>query len=338
MRRTTSLSLAIAIALATSTIAHAQFGDILNRGKKASDKAKKVADATAVWTPEQEQAIGEASAAKLVHIFGLYDNPAMQHYVNLVGHAVAGHSSRAGSMKYKFGILDTEAITAFGIPGGYVFITRGALANLQDEAELAGTLAHEVAHVDNRHLEKEIRAKKLTGLATSEAMDQVGNRVPFGSMLKEVANEVVTQAVTMSYSRDKEEEADRKGTELAATAGYDANGLRKFLTTIQAAAQADAEAERRLGVWGSTHPPLTERIATLSNVASKFNGGATLQARYEENASFGPSKAELERIAAEKAAAEKAATEKAAAEKAAADKSKSGAGTSPKAKAKRRPQ
>src|SRR6185436_8250840 len=114
------------------------------------------------------QAIGEASAGKLIHIFGLYENPAMQHYVSTVGNAVAGHSSRANSVQYKFGILDSEAITAFGIPGGYVFITRGALANMKNEAELAGTLAHEIAHVDSRHLEKEIRAKKLTGLATTE--------------------------------------------------------------------------------------------------------------------------------------------------------------------------
>jgi beta-barrel assembly-enhancing protease len=327
MRMLRQISLVAIIALAPSTLAHAQFGDIFNKGKKGAEKAQKVAEATAEWTPEQEQAIGEASAGKLIHIFGLYDNPAMQHYVNKVGTALAGHSSRAGAITYKFGILDTEAITAFGIPGGYVFVTRGALANMKNEAELAGTLAHEIAHVDNKHLEKEIRAKKTSGLITSEAMDQVGNRVPFGNILKDVANQVITQAVTMSYSRDKEEEADRKGTELAIAAGYSATGLRDFLAMIQQASQGDGTADRRLGIWGSTHPPLAERIAKLTQISAQYNGGATLQARFEEDARFGPSQEELARIAAEKeaaatAAAEKAAAEKAAAEKAASDKSK----------------
>ena len=324
MRILRHISFMTVIALAPSTLAHAQFGDIFNKGKKGAEKAQKVAEATAEWTPEQEQAIGEASAGKLIHIFGLYDNPAMQNYVSNVGSALAGHSSRAGAITYKFGILDTEAITAFGIPGGYVFITRGALVNMKNEAELAGTLAHEIAHVDNKHLEKEIRAKKMTGLATSEAtnaaMNQIGNRVPFGNLLKDFANEVVAQAVTMSYSRDKEDEADRKGTELAVATGYAATGLRDFLSTIQAASQNDGTAERRLGVWGSTHPPLSERIAKLTQISAQYSGGATLQARFAEDASFGPSKEELARMAAEKAAAEKAAAEKAAAEKAEAER------------------
>jgi beta-barrel assembly-enhancing protease len=316
--------------LASALAANAQFGDILRKGRTATDKAKKVADATAVWTAEQEKAIGEASAAKLVQIFGLYDNPAMTHYVNLVGHALAAHSSRVGSLQYRFGILDTEAITAFGIPGGYVFVTRGAIANMKDESELAGALAHEIAHVDNRHLEKEIRAKKMTKLATSEGMDQLGNRVPMGGLLKEVANEIVTQAVTTSYGRDKEEEADRKGTELAASAGYDAAGLRNFLETIEKAKQNDAEAERRLGVWGSTHPPLSERVANLTAIAGKLPGGQMQPARYRKNASFGPTEEELAQMAAAKAAAEKREADRIAAEKAAA-----GAKGKSKAKAKR---
>jgi beta-barrel assembly-enhancing protease len=320
MRSLKNIPLITFIALASLMPASAQFGDIFNKGKKGADKAQKVAEATAEWTPDQERAIGEASAGKLIHIFGLYDNPAMQSYVSNVGTAVAGHSSRAGAITYKFGILDTEAITAFGIPGGYVFVTRGALANMKNEAELAGTLAHEIAHVDNKHLEKEIRAKKTSGLLTSEALDQVGNRVPFGNVLKDVANQVITQAVTMSYSRDKEDEADRKGTELAIATGYAATGLRDFLATILAAAQNDGTAERRLGVWGSTHPPLSERVAKLTQISAQYSGGATLQARFAEDASFGPSKEELARMAAEKAAAEKAAAEKAAAEKAEAEK------------------
>ena len=283
MKRIRNLALFAAVAFAALPSA-AQFGDILRRGKQASDKAKKVSDAFTPWTQEQENAIGEASAAKLVHVLGLYDDAGMNKYVNLVGYTVAQGSPRFAALEYKFGILDTESITAFALPGGYVFVTRGALANMKNEAELAGTLAHEIAHVDNRHLEKQIRAKKGTSLA----LEEVGDHVPGPSQLKNFANNIVTQALTMGYSRDKEDEADRKGTELAAGAGYDPNGLKNFLSTLETAAAADPASKRSLGIWGSTHPPLNERIAALTPIAAKLASGQELARRYQLNASFAP--------------------------------------------------
>jgi len=144
--------LLVATLLAQSSFA--QLGGVL----KNAQKAKKAADIYTPWTAEQEQAIGQASAAKLINVFRLYDNADMTRYVNLVGNTVARQSGR--SVPYHFAILDTDVVTAVSLPGGYIFITRGALANLHNEAELAGVLAHEVAHVDRRHLEKEIRAQK----------------------------------------------------------------------------------------------------------------------------------------------------------------------------------
>jgi predicted Zn-dependent protease len=286
--------------------ANAQFGELLKRGKQA----KQVSDAMQPWTAEQEQAIGEASAAKLVHVLGLYDNPEMTHYVSMVGNAVATHASRA--MEYKFGILETEAVTAFGLPGGYVFITRGALANMKNEAELAGALAHEIAHVDNRHLEKEIRAKKMTGIAASEGFEQMGNRVPYGHYLEGLGAQVVTQALTQGYSRDKEDEADRKGTELAAATGYDANGLKNLLETLKTFSdKSPDQSKRSLGLWGSTHPPLSDRIATLTPIAAQFPGGTTNDERFKKRATFGPTP---EEIAAQKKAAEEEAAQKKGAE------------------------
>lgn len=336
IRRHTTVA-AMALVVMSTLYAHAQFGDVFNKVKRGSDKAKKVQEATAGWTPEQEKAIGEAAAAKLIHIFGLYKggkSDAMHQYVNLVGYTVAQQAPNVATTEYKFGILDTEALTAFGLPGGYVFITRGALANMKDESELAGTLAHEIAHVDSHHLEKELRAKKMSKLGSSEVMDQVGNRVPYGGLLKELASQVVTQAITQGYSRDKEDEADRKGTEMAAAAGYKADGLRNFLATIQQA-KTDKDDDRRLGVWGGTHPPLEQRVAALTAQAAKFSGGEDLADRFDDNAAFGKTKKEL---AAEKAAEEQAAKE--AAEKAAAEKAggQKGKAAPPKAKTKRRPQ
>jgi predicted Zn-dependent protease len=300
--------------------ASAQFGELLKRGKQA----KQVSDAMQPWTAEQESAIGEASAAKLVHVLGLYDNPEMTHYVSMVGNSLATHATRP--MEYKFGILETEAVTAFGLPGGYVFITRGALANMKNEAELAGTLAHEIAHVDNRHLEREVRAKKLTDIAASEGFEQMGNRVPYGHYLEGLGAQVVTQALTQGYSRDKEDEADRKGTELAAATGYDAAGLKNFLETLKTVTDKSSDQSKRaLGLWGSTHPPLADRIATLTPIAAQFPGGVINDDRFKKGASFGPS---AEEIAAQKKAEEEAAAKKKAEEA----KSASAGKTTPKSK------
>lgn len=330
MKKLSQLVLVLAIMLCAAPV-HAQFGEILKRGKQA----KQVSDAMQPWTEEQESAIGDASAAKLVHVLGLYDNKDMTHYVSKVGSVLATHITRP--MEYKFGILDTESVTAFGLPGGYVFVTRGALANMKNEAELAGVLAHEIAHVDSRHLEKEIRGKKLTGIATSEGFEQLGNRVPFGSYLEGLGAQVVTHALTQSYSRDKEDEADRKGTEMAAATGYDANGLKNFLATLDSLkTQAPDQSKRSLGLWGSTHPPLNERVSTLTPIAANFPGGTTNDDRFKRNATFGPTAEELaaqKKVEEEAAAAKKAEEEKAA--KAAAKTDASAA--KPKAKAKAAP-
>jgi predicted Zn-dependent protease len=187
---------------------------------------------------------------------------------------------------------------------------------MKNEAELAGTLAHEIAHVDNRHLEKEVRAKKLTGIAANEGFEQLGNRVPYGGYLQQLGQQVVTTALTQAYSRDKEDEADRKGTEFAAATGYDANGLKNFLSTLKTVSDQDpAKAKRSTGLWGSTHPPLSERVAELTPIAAQFQGGATNDDRFRKSATFGPS---AEEIAAQKKAEEEAAAKKSVEEKSAA--------------------
>jgi len=248
----------------------AQLGGVL----KNAQKAKKAADIYTPWTPEQEQAIGQASAAKLINVFHVYDNPDMTRYVNLVGNTVARQSGR--SVLYHFAILDTDVVTAVSLPGGYIFITRGALANLHNEAELAGVLSHEVAHVDRRHLEKEIRAQKTAQFAKEEA----ASHVPAGAELINIAGSVVTRALTLQVSRDKESEADKVGVEMSSKAGYDASGLRNFLQFL-AAVPTTPETKQALGLWGSTHPPLGDRINSLNAVLPSYPAtGQKLAERY----------------------------------------------------------
>ena len=266
----TRITLTLLIATLCAQASSAQLGNVL----KNAQKAKTIADNNKPWTPEQEQAIGQASAAKLISVFHLYENPDMVKYVNLVGAAVARQSGR--SIAYHFGILDTDVVTAVSLPGGYIFITRGALANLKNEAELAGVLAHEVAHVDKRHLEREIRAQKNADFAKTEA----ASHVPVGGELVNIAGSVVTRSLTMQVSRDKESEADKFGVEYSAKAGYDPSGLRNFLQFL-ASVPATPQSKQALGLWGSTHPPLSERINSLnSQLQNHPDPGQRLAERY----------------------------------------------------------
>ncbi|HXE90055.1 MAG TPA: M48 family metalloprotease [Terriglobales bacterium] len=260
----------------------AQFPRIPSGVTKATERARKAQDINQPWTMEQEIAFGEATAAKVINVFGLYENEEMVKYVNLVGNTVARNAPRR--MTYHFAVLDRDILSAFALPGGFVFITRGALANMKSEAELAGVLAHEVAHVDGRHLEKQIRAKKTTQWLTQEGTAFI----PGPSELRQLAQEMFTEVVTTRYSQDKEDEADRKGTQLAALAGYRPSGLRDFLVVLAAAQQNPAN-QQRLGLWGgSTHPPFAERIARLERILPEFGDtGQTLEERFTANVNFG---------------------------------------------------
>lgn len=255
--------------------AQAQFGKIVQRVKRATDTFTP-------WSPEQEAAIGQASAAKMFHAFGAYDNPPMTKYVNLVGNTVAQSGARH-DIQYHFAILNSEIVNAFAMPGGYIFITRGALANLQNESELAGVLAHEVAHVDGRHLEKEVRAKKTTSWAVEEGTA----KVPGAAELNALTNDLISRALTSRYSQDKESEADKKGVQFAANAGYDPSGLVTFLQRMQIASSSAAD-KRALGMLGGkTHPPFDQRVAALQPiVAQQKSGGQTLADRFAKNIDF----------------------------------------------------
>jgi predicted Zn-dependent protease len=284
MRTAKTMSVAMLAAVAWLAVAaclpaSAQFGSVLGKIGDKVQKGKQVKDNYTPWTPQQEEQVGQASAARLINIFGLYENQDMVRYVNLVGNAVAAQAPRL--MPYKFGILNTEIITALSLPGGYVFITRGALANMTSEAELAGTLAHEIAHVDQRHLEKEIRSKNSMKMIQNEVSEFTSGE------LQQLAGNSINTALTQHYSRDKESDADRLGVTFAQKAGYQASGLRLFLTLLENAPKTP-ETQRQLSLWGTTHPPFPERIASLqTQEASLPSGGVSLEARYAQHINAG---------------------------------------------------
>ena len=244
------------------------------KAKPVTDREQKAAHTFASWSPEEEQSIGSAGAAKMVAMFGLVNNEPLTRYVSLVGSSVAQFASRP--LPYRFGILDTEIVGAWALPGGYIFITRQALASMKNEAELAGALGHEIIHCSERHLEREIRGKKTSAWAVEEAQS-TGKTQDLASLK---ADAMLKDLFSSNLSRDKEDQADEQGTLLASRAGYAASGLADFLRTLKSLA-AEPTNQRMFGQLLSTHPAFDSRLSHLDSVVQRAgSGGQTLEARF----------------------------------------------------------
>lgn len=278
----------ILLSLLCASVLPAQLGGILNRAKSkvdaakqkaapVTDRAQKAVDTFKPWSEAEEQEIGEAAAMKMVAMFGLVDNPKQTRYVNLVGQAVAQFASR--QVPYRFAILDTEIVNAFALPGGYIFITRAALASMSNEAQLAGALAHEIVHVSERHLETEIRSRRTSTWTVEEAKTTSD---PGRFLASHKGDALLNDLFNMKLSREKEDGADERGSLLAAKAGYASLGLLEFLQTMSEINKRSENA-RAFGQLLTTHPPFDERAEKLQGVVERSGAsGKTLSARFRQ--------------------------------------------------------
>ncbi len=261
----------------------AQFG--LGKLKKAVDTATKLSELDI--TEEDEIALGEAISKKVCAAYGVQRDEAATRYVSLVGLAVAEHTDRA-KLPYRFIILDSNAVNAFAAPGGIIHITRGALASMQDEAELAGVLGHEIGHATLRHTVNGL--KKQKGIELAEGQTSLrGN----AAVLDKVADKM-TEAILAGFGRKEELEADEVGVKYAFDTGYDATGLPRFLEVLKA---RNAGAKSRSGLFAS-HPETQERIDKLAAQIEKGKMGSsqpnTLAARYSSSIKYEASKYNLD--------------------------------------------
>jgi predicted Zn-dependent protease len=215
------------------------------------------------------QAQADEAREALVDEHGLYAHDKLVAYVSAIGLKVAAVSHQP-ALPWRFTVLDSEVVNAFALPGGQVFVTRGLLAHLQNEAELAGVLAHEIAHITARH-----GAQRASGAAVAER--GVLAAINVGQFLESrgVAGAErrlrrlglgLAQGLIARYSREQELEADRLGAEYLARAGYDARGLLGVLRMLQRLEQAGAEPapagprDEAAPDWLSSHPGTEQRL------------------------------------------------------------------------------
>jgi len=226
---------------------------------KFAEQAKEIKAAVVVPEEDEERALGQDVAATLLGASKPVANPKLQQYVNRVGLWVALQGSRP-NLAWRFAVLDNDNVNAFATPGGYVFITRGLLAQLQSEAELAAVLGHEIAHVEKKHHLKAMKKDagiKLLGRGVGHVAGSAGSAED-RERLSQVAG-VAKGLYARGLDKEDEYDADRTGTILAARAGYDPYGMVQVLQTLDGV-NADAS---KFALLFKTHPKPAERLARL---------------------------------------------------------------------------
>ncbi len=230
----------------------------------ASNPIPANAQGISVISEATEKAIGKKMDPVILQKMGYYPDPFLQRYVDKVGQRVAKVADRR-AISYQFKVVDEYRENAMALPGGYIYITRGMLASLNSEAELAGVLGHEVAHVTQRHgarqMTKALGAQVLTLAAAAGGAIAGGGAVAPAITL----TQAVSANIINGHGREFEFEADEKGLFYAWKAGYDPREAAKFMRRLR-------QLERLRGIgyhgFGATHPETTMRLLKLDEIAS----------------------------------------------------------------------
>ncbi len=209
----------------------------------------------ALISEAQEIAIGEQSHPEVLAEFGELDDPELQSFLSRQGQELARGSHRP-DLPWTFTVVDSPVVNAFALPGGYIYLTRQILAHMNSEAEVAGVLGHEIAHVTARHSVTQISRAQLVGLG-------LGLGSVFSPEFRNWSQlaEIGAGVLFLKYSRDAERQADELGVEYMFQQGYDPRELSDFFAVFEFMREESGGA---LPNWLSSHPaPPDRREATL---------------------------------------------------------------------------
>ena len=230
-------------------------GDLLNavtKAKETADSTARVAKGASGLSLEEEVSIGDAVAVVIVTRYGgVWKDETATRRVNMLGQLLARYAGRQ-DLTWRFGLLDSDAINAFSAPGGRVFITRGLYELPLDDHQLAGVLAHEIIHIDDRHAIDIIARGEFLGGASSLASDNSDNFAAYESLVGETENLILDKG----FDAGVEYEADEAGRDLSAVTGFEPGGLRAVLIQID-------DSNEESGEVFSTHPSTAKRLKRL---------------------------------------------------------------------------
>jgi predicted Zn-dependent protease len=215
------------------------------------------------YSIEREIGLGKSLAQEVERSSKLVDDPVVTEYVNRVGHNLVRNSD--AKVPFTIKVIDSDEVNAFALPGGFFYVNSGLILRAQEESELAGVMAHEIAHVAARHGTKQATKGDIVQLASIPAMIFI----PYGWAgygIYQGMNFLIPMTF-LKFSRDAEREADFLGLQYMYKAGYDPNAYVTFFERIQ------ADEKRRPGTIGkafSTHPPTQDRIENTQKEIAKI--------------------------------------------------------------------
>lgn len=228
---------------------------------RRAQQAAKIIAALVPISDEEERKLGESVAARVITRYGIEDNAMQTYYLNLLGNTIAQRSDRP-DIPYRFAILATDDVNAYACPGGYVFVTRGALSMVRDEAELAAVLSHEISHVTERHIVKALQKSKLMEVGTEVAAEAFRTPGPLFEQMTSFA----TDALFNGLQKSDEYDSDAKAVEYLDRVGYDYPAMTDVLKLLDARRKAGAAK-----VLSKTHPSPQTRIQQLKSTSKKLD-------------------------------------------------------------------
>jgi predicted Zn-dependent protease len=205
--------------------------------------------------------LGQETDLQVVSEYGIYEDPQLTAYLNGICQRL-GEVSHRPHLTYHFKILDASVVNAFAAPGGYVYFCRGILATLNNEAELAGVMGHELGHINARHSAHQYSRAQLAQIGVG-----VGSLVLGSGALSGLA-QLGVGMLFMRFSRDNEREADDLGVEYSSRAGYDADQMANFFETLEL--MNPGSDRSGLPGWFSTHPSPVDRVKAVRARASEW--------------------------------------------------------------------
>ncbi|MDT3736968.1 MAG: M48 family metalloprotease [Denitratisoma sp.] len=245
-----------------------------------------------VMDERSEIAEGRKAHEEVLQDYGVYADPRLQAYVNELGQRLAKQSHRK-NLEWHFTVLDSPEVNAFALPGGYVYVTRGLMAYMESEADLAGVIGHEIGHVTARHGAQRATRQRTAGLGVLAAtvlgavleVKGVSGATDIASTL----SQGVAAGYIASYSRDQETQADQLGAEYLARNNYDPKNMIDVIRVLKSQEQYVSDTARAEGRtptagagWLASHPSNDKRLQDIARFAAQYKGkyGDEGRARY----------------------------------------------------------
>jgi predicted Zn-dependent protease len=218
-----------------------------------------------LFSPEQDIQIGKRLAAQVPKQMTLLDDRRVDDYLNQLGRRLAAHAP-GYKYPYEYRCVNNAAINAFALPGGHIYIDRGVIEAASNEAELAGVMAHETAHVALRHGTSQASKAYVAEIPAALLSGWLGNNSSLGSTIVQMTTGFVMNSVFLKYSRDDESQADILGTQILYDSGYDPRALARFFEMIEAKSKSQPIE------FFSDHPNPEHRIERVMEEVTKLGG------------------------------------------------------------------